>query len=70
MSDDIVTVKLDRSTVGIVELGINKDSRVTVKYYDLRDMVPLPRRRVARVLRQLADNLEGVADRLERLEQP
>lgn len=63
-------VQLDHTTVGIVEVGIDEDSRVTVKYYDFQDMAPVPRRRVARLLRALADNLEGTAAELERLEQP
>jgi acyl-CoA reductase-like NAD-dependent aldehyde dehydrogenase len=63
-------VQLDPTTVGIVEVGLDEGAAVTAKYYDFQSWVPVPRRRVARVLRMLADNLEATAAELERSEQP
>jgi acyl-CoA reductase-like NAD-dependent aldehyde dehydrogenase len=53
----------------MVQVGIDEDTGILATYYDFTEWAPLPRRQVARVLRQLADQLEVTAAELEGLEQ-
>jgi hypothetical protein len=45
------------NTACVIEVGL-QDSEVHAWYYDLRDRVPVPRHRIARILRQVADQLD------------
>lgn len=68
----MMRVILEPDTVAIVEFGREDDGSVTAQYFDLNDLndlVPLPRRQVAHVLRILADQMDETADELETLEQ-
>jgi hypothetical protein len=58
---------LRAATACVVEVGM-QDNEVHAWYYDLRDHAPIPRHRVARVLRQVADQLDAAANELEQLE--
>lgn len=62
-------VQLDPTTSGFIEVGINGDTKlVVVRYIEFQNRVPIPLRRVAAALRNLAGNLEADAAELEALE--